>query len=112
MIGRILHASYYVFFDVTSVSFILSAYERDIDTFNSGLLQSLRLMMKLVSWAITISIFVSAVSIKCLICFLSISCIIVYYARVFLRMNRSMSQLNSGENVPSLTDALNGRDVL
>ena len=115
VLNIILHAPINLYFDVTSVGVILNTYQRDIETFNGGLLKSLHIMMKLVSWLIAISIFISAISGTAFVCFVAVSALIIYYARVFLIMNRQMLNLDCKSKEPivtSLADALNGRSVL
>lgn len=111
----ILRASLNHYFDVTPAGVILSTYQRDIETFNGGLLKSLHLMMTLVSWFIAISIFISAIDIKALFCLIGIGALIVWYARDYLVLNRHMCEIDQEHREPiltSLADALNGRTVI
>jgi len=71
--------------------------------------------MKLVSWFITISAFVTAVSVKALLCMLGVGSLIVWYAHVFLSVNTNMRDLEFEQResiVASLADALKGRNVI
>lgn len=76
----IMKASTNHYFDVTPVGVIQQVYQRDIETFNGGLLKSLQIVMKLVSWFIAISIFISATSFKAFLILLAVSCLILWYA--------------------------------
>mmetsp|Transcript_14052 Transcript_14052/g.19146 ORF Transcript_14052/g.19146 Transcript_14052/m.19146 type:complete len:99 (+) Transcript_14052:337-633(+) len=71
--------------------------------------------MKLVSWFIAISIFISATSFKAFLIMIGVALLILWYAREFLNMNRHMNKLDLQTREPiltSLADALSGRNVI
>jgi hypothetical protein len=87
VLKRILNAPMNLYFDVTSLEVIKGTYQRDIETFNGGLFQSMHVMMKLVSWLIAIGIFITSISVTAFLCFIAVGTLILYYAKVFLTMH-------------------------
>ena len=71
--------------------------------------------MKLVSWFIAISIFISAASFLAFLVLVTVAILIVWCALEYVSMNRTMNTLDLKSREPiltSLSDALSGRNVI